>query len=698
MSSLDYQVLAKRLYSRFPLFGSCIRQRSAQALAENKSPMSVKILAEGVVKNEDRKVVAIALDALRQIRDQNSIDAFCQVWAETRNKDLTAVLKSRRYLASEPSLMVLSALKVEALDVAKNGGVEILDSLLRAIKDKDTQIAEAASDCITQLTDKKVVDILCKKWIESPNNLLEKIIQKGSYEPYESTTRALFYFLLGEWQKYEDLDFDQSLIIKAYYSADEEGKKRIADKSKAAGRIEWIKILTNSRQGFNVEEMTDEDWSSFIDILVSQPDRKEIWRFLYNAPAIWSKKLLDKLFNTSLNWYKQDEEDIVKRLLTLALASGSDDATIRLWSLPDGNHLKTLTGHTALVRSLAISPDGQVLVSVSWDKTIRLWSLPDGNHLKTLTGHTAYVTSLAISPDGKLLVSGGQDKTIRLWSLPDGNHLKTLTGHTDCVHSLSISSDSPLLVSGSRDKTIRLWSLPDGNHLKTLTGRIGAIYSLGITPDGQVLASGSDDASIRLWSLPDGNHLKTLTGHNYAVGSVAVSPDSQILVSGSKDNTIRLWNLPDGNHLKTLTGHTKSVRSLAISPDGQILVSSSDDRTIRLWNLPDGNHLKTLTDHTNNVISLAITPDGQVLASGSGDETIRLWSLPHHYPISKYTAQHISEIKLKAQDSKLSEGVRNIFKFTLALIRLRQQFDIDIEEGSSDIKFSPFDIEIEIEG
>ncbi|AWI10462.1 hypothetical protein CKA38_02545 [Ereboglobus luteus] len=76
--------------------------------------------------------------------------------------------------------------------------------------------------------------------------------------------------------------------------------------------------------------------------------------------------------------------------------------------------------------SVCISPDGQLLASGGMDKTIKLWSLPDGALLNTLTGHTGGVTSVCTSPDGKLLASGSSDQTIRLWSLPDGKQLSCL--------------------------------------------------------------------------------------------------------------------------------------------------------------------------------------------------------------------------------------------------------------------------------
>ena len=40
------------------------------------------------------------------------------------------------------------------------------------------------------------------------------------------------------------------------------------------------------------------------------------------------------------------------------LASGSDDKTIKIWKMSDFFNVKTLTGHTNKVLSVAYSPDG----------------------------------------------------------------------------------------------------------------------------------------------------------------------------------------------------------------------------------------------------------------------------------------------------------------------------------------------------
>ena len=59
------------------------------------------------------------------------------------------------------------------------------------------------------------------------------------------------------------------------------------------------------------------------------------------------------------------------------LASGSGDATIKIWNPTDGSVMRTLTGHTSLVHSLAVLPNGY-LASCSFDNTIKIWNMNEG--------------------------------------------------------------------------------------------------------------------------------------------------------------------------------------------------------------------------------------------------------------------------------------------------------------------------------
>jgi WD40 repeat protein len=88
-------------------------------------------------------------------------------------------------------------------------------------------------------------------------------------------------------------------------------------------------------------------------------------------------------------------------------------------------------GHSAGVSSVAISPDGQTLISGSMDNTIKIWDLNRGEELRSFPRQPSIVESIAISPDGQTLASGGWGNIIKLWNLTTGQEIRTLRQPTD---------------------------------------------------------------------------------------------------------------------------------------------------------------------------------------------------------------------------------------------------------------------------
>ncbi|MDJ0836189.1 MAG: WD40 repeat domain-containing protein [Acidobacteriota bacterium] len=337
------------------------------------------------------------------------------------------------------------------------------------------------------------------------------------------------------------------------------------------------------------------------------------------------------------------------------LASGSEDATIKIWPVDESGNannrktrpLRTLSDHEGPVTHVTFVDNGKTLVSASQDKTIRFWHLPERMvnrdapilHI-ALTGHGGAVNSLSFNGDESMFVSGSLDKTIRLWERPQARLYAALTGHEGTVQEIAFSEDGRVLGSASGDQTVRIWNASDGSLIETIQAHKESVESITFSKDNRLMASASTEGKIVLWKRPWNPSEETIQLATFKssskIYSIAFSPDNYWLASGSLDQRVKLWRVPDDTLApiindkpdKVMRDHEAVINSVAISPDGRLLASGSYDRSIKLWDMPHGNLQYNLTGHAGSVWMVAFSPDGKMLASCSNDQTIRLWQIP----------------------------------------------------------------------
>ncbi|RSM04365.1 hypothetical protein CDV31_010067 [Fusarium ambrosium] len=152
------------------------------------------------------------------------------------------------------------------------------------------------------------------------------------------------------------------------------------------------------------------------------------------------------------------------------IAAGLLDKSVTIWETSTGARLTRLggpEGHADSVYSVAFSPDGEIIVSASLDKTIKTWKLDmpvqtqttcEGKCVKTLRGHKDFVVSVAVTPDGNGLISGSRDKCLQYWDMNTGIAQFMLQCHTNTIISVATSPRGGMFATASSDMEARVWS------------------------------------------------------------------------------------------------------------------------------------------------------------------------------------------------------------------------------------------------
>jgi len=347
------------------------------------------------------------------------------------------------------------------------------------------------------------------------------------------------------------------------------------------------------------------------------------------------------------------------------VVSASDDRTLRVWHVATGKEACSVHVH-AWIRALIGLLDGKRVASISDDR-VAIWNLDQGTVESTLRDHSAEVNCIALSPDGQSLISGGSDHVLRIWRFDQDGEVRVLKGHRAKVTAVSTTPDGQSILSASAEGSVLLWDIrPDAKSLfKIVANRTNGVRSLATTPDGRSFIFASDDHTLHIWSLTDGGE-RVLEGHSDRVNSVAVTPDGRCAVSASDDGSLKVWDLTRAAQPVATREHSDRILALEVMPNGENALSSSEDHTMRVWDVKTGASVKTIENfqkiftitpdgskvvsggmwgscqvwdcrselqlqsferHTDRIVSIAVTPDGARVLSSSDDSTMRLWNI-----------------------------------------------------------------------
>jgi WD40 repeat protein len=183
------------------------------------------------------------------------------------------------------------------------------------------------------------------------------------------------------------------------------------------------------------------------------------------------------------------------------LASGADDANVKIWNYENDSLLKNLTGHTKPIQDL-LALDNEILLSCSKDQTINVWHLGTYSLVTSLTEFDYPIDQiLLLNNNQQTFASSSFDGPIIIWNYPSGQTRHLLFGHTDFVLSV-VFLKSFYLASSGFDRSVIIWNYETGEEVRTIE-TVSYVISLSLLNNGH-LAVAIDVSCIQIWNYTSG--------------------------------------------------------------------------------------------------------------------------------------------------------------------------------------------------
>lgn len=274
-----------------------------------------------------------------------------------------------------------------------------------------------------------------------------------------------------------------------------------------------------------------------------------ILTFIRFAPRYNSSQI--KVSNTTIICIKYDKTSKI-------IVVGDKNGYIYLISPDHKSILKSTKQHQQQINDIALSPDGNMLVTASNDRAVKFFTFPELKLITSNQGHKSWVTSVVYTSNGKKIITAASDRKVRIWGAK--------------THKLyQIFEDLP---------SVPTYIL---QHPEKVMYFIGFI-------NGQVGLYDNTTKLVKLWAP----HKSVVTSLNY-------DPHSNTLLSSSDDSTLCVIDCKANKMVMTLEAHHSHVAKVSWCNDGKHFASCDSSGRILVWEMPNSINSDIPSDESESV-------------------------------------------------------------------------------------------------
>jgi WD40 repeat protein len=322
------------------------------------------------------------------------------------------------------------------------------------------------------------------------------------------------------------------------------------------------------------------------------------------------------------------------------------DGNVSLWDIQANKYAETLQIVATPPHTLAFSPGGKYIVTVTdgiGDKAAPLFRMSDQKQKdpRQKSGTPISPGGVVFTRDGRRAVIAGADGVVRVWEVPPDpekpvavvadpeklpRQLYALKGHTGAIRDLSISGKGNRGLTIGADNVLRLWDLVNGEQILEIKKDEGEVVALALLPDGKQALLGDKDGMVLLWDWTqnDKDGLFLPIKHKGGVTGIDVSSDGKTAITTGADGIVRVFDLEKRVQLRRWADGKDTVEFMRLTRDGTHVLTCNRDGKGRMWLAGTGalvgtNHPE---DKLEAILSLALSPDGQYFVAGARGEGV----------------------------------------------------------------------------
>ncbi len=669
-------------------------------VALNPKPVELELLTRAL-HHPDAEVQRIAERGLRQLKRDYLKTLVCLIWARTRDPRLETLLSELGWIAERPPEVRVLTLLLQGTpeEVGARIGSTMVEPLLKACEDADPRLAERARAALLALRRKDARAALWTIVRENGHPLALKALAQSGEPPRDENERALFWFLLGQWQEYEALDFDRRRLRAVYATASAELRARIREQLRAAGRPDFLTVLTGGETRLQAEALSPAETRTVLELLVGMGAWREVWDLALKVQVAWGAWAVERL--VAAGWEPEDAEEqaLLRTLhgLTQAGLLAVPDEIRRRQGLLDSHTLVRVPGR---VNDVVFAPRSPWIAVATGTRHAVIWDYTQGKRKMLLGNHFDHaIGSVAFTPDERVLLGERTNQKepvdLFLYTMPPDNTMRRLGSH-EMMIALAVPNDRWALSAG-REGLLRLWDLEDGRLLQQHETQGDWTRQLCVVDEAHVLYLGR---LMRLISLPDLKEQKWRFTEGRITAATVCGKD--VLLGRFSGEVIAL-DLSDMGRApkRVISSYEKAVVGLAtlaryglvLSVDGSGLLRVLDTETYEV------RHEQRIGK--GRATSLHLSPDEAFMVLGLSETAfalldLRFLALPWLFaqPLARLGPDETARIRWLAGQTHLLPDVQRALQFAAHILHYRWRYEIELEQAP-ELVAGEFDIEIE---